>query len=419
MIPNQIFTEEANTPLRFDSLPFLGTGKEFIEALPLSIRARIATHILFPPNISISRPKRVVGEILLLLAKVWVRRQRPQLQEHHPAPHDNVRALYDSESRRYLHTHARTTCREDDAWRLWLGQALVTKIQEVNVQHHRPARHLDLFAGSGLSYLSQAKVFHLHDVSVNTILLDASAGMLDVAVQSTIPRLEREGYATFIAPDLSETDMQAMRQGCRRTVEVLRADPDGNGSAPVSGPEGTGNLSEDSLDVASIMFGLGAISLSKAISLAQSLLQILKEGGRFATIDMHRPVAELAGRWGWPIPLEMRSPWLEREAYRRITVPYVLRRLWGWHDPSFYPHLMKLAVIKTNDTWYGWEEILFEIRSRRWDFGMPAMPTYQQILVKVRISQQEASERQQASQALLSCAGIPIENPSTMNNKSL
>jgi hypothetical protein len=153
------------------------------------------------------------------------------------------------------------------------------------------------------------------------------------------------------------------------------------------------------------MFGLGAISLSKALSLAQSLLLILKEGGQFATIDMHRPVAELAGRWAWPVPLELRSPWIEREGYRRITVPYVLRRLWGWHDPSLYPHLMKLVVTKTNDAWYGWDEVLFEIKSRRWDFGVPAMPTYQQVLVKVRLSQQDAAEREQASQALLSCVG--------------
>ena len=379
------------------------TIRSFIENLPASIRARIATHILFPPDISISWPKRLVGETLLLLAKIWVRRQRPQLQEHHGADHDNIRALYDSESRRYLHSHAKTTCREDDAWRLWLGQALVTKIQEVNIRHRRPAQHLDLFAGSGLSYLSQAKVFHLYGVSVNSTLLDASAGMLDVAAKSTIPRVEQQDYAKFIAPDLAQADKQARRKECPRTVEILQANPDGNGSAPIADAQNAGLLPADSLDVASIMFGLGAIPLGKAFSLAHSLLRLLKDGGRFATIDMHKPVAELAARWAWPIPLELRSPWLEQEGYRRITVPYVLRRLWGWYDPSLYPHLMKLAVIKTNDAWYGWEEILFEIRSRRWDFGMPVMPTYQQVLVKVRISQQEAAEREQASRALLSC----------------
>lgn len=104
----------------------LEIGKDCIGALPPSIRARIATHILFPPLIPISWPRRMVGEALLLLANVWARRQRPQLREHHAARHDNVRALYNSESSRYLHTHARTTCRDDDAWRLWLGQALVT-----------------------------------------------------------------------------------------------------------------------------------------------------------------------------------------------------------------------------------------------------------------------------------------------------
>jgi hypothetical protein len=384
----------------------LETGKNCIAALPPSVRARIAMHILFPPDIAISWPRKVLGEVLLFLANVWARRQRPQLREHHAARHDNVRALYDSESKRYLHTHARTTCRDDDAWRLWLGQALVTQIRQVNAQHGRPAQHLDLFAGSGLSYLSQAKVFHLYDVAVNTILLDASAGMLDVAARFTIPGLERERYATFIASELPQAAKQAMRHDCRRTVEVIQADPDGNGSVPIgAGPGCPQPLPADSLDVASIMFGLGAISLSKAMSLARSLLLILKEGGRFATIDMHRLVAELAGRWAWPIPLELRSPWIEREGYRRITVPYVLRRLWGWHDPSPYPHLMKLMVTKANDIWYGWEEVAFEIRPRRWDFGVPAMPTYQQVLVKVRISEHEATEREQASQALLSCVG--------------
>jgi ubiquinone/menaquinone biosynthesis C-methylase UbiE len=387
--------------------------EDLIKNLPPSAQARIATHILFPAALPITWPNRVIGEILLLLAKVWVRRQRPRLQEYHAAPHDNVRALYDSQSKRYLHTHARTTCRGDDAWRLWLGQALATKILEVNAQCQRPARHLDLFAGSGLSYLSQAKVFSLYDAAVNTVLLDASAGMLDVAVRSTIPQVQREGYAKLIAPDLPEADKLAMRRDCRRTVEVVQADPDGDGALPKCvGPIGAnlqpiGPLMPESLDVASIMFGLGAIPLAKANSLAQSLLRLLKEGGRFATIDMHQPVAQLAGRWAWPIPLELRSPWLEREGYRRITVPYVLKRLWGWHDPSLYPHLMKLAVIRTGDACFGWEEIIFEIRSGRWDFGVPVMPTYQQVLVKVRISQTDADQREKALQTLLAC--VPRE----------
>jgi SAM-dependent methyltransferase len=349
----------------------------------------------------------VLAEVILLMAKVWVRRQRPQLRKQHKAAHDNIRALYDVESRRYLHTHARTTCRDDDAWRLWLGQTLVGKIRDVNAQQHRPARHLDLFGGSGLSYLSQAKVFHLHDVAVNSVLLDASSGMLDVATTCTIPDIEQLGLARHVAASLSDADKLSMRQECCRTVEVLQADPDGDGAAPMPGGPGRPSpIAADSLDVASIMFGLGAIPLGKAASLAKSLLRILAEGGRFATTDMHRPVAELAARWSWPVPLEMRSAWIEREGYRRITIPYVLWRLWGWYDPTFYPHVMKLATIKTGDAWYGWDEVLFVLQSRRWDFGVPTMPTYQQVLVKVRISEQEAAEREQASQALLACAEL-------------
>jgi len=373
--------------------------EDILNTLPLSVRSRIATHILFPKPISISWAKRLVGEALLLCAKAWVRRQRPEFRHRNPVSHDDVRKLYDSESKRYLNRHARTTYRQDDAWRLWLGQAIVTKVQEVNVEQDRPARHLDLFAGSGLSYLSQANVFHMRDVSVNTILLDASPGMLDVAAKHTIPQAEKKGYTKFIDPAATSDQKLALRRDYRRTVEIAQGDPEGNGAAPFD----ASILSAGSLDVASIMFGLGAIPLTKAVSLSHDLLRLLAEGGRFATVDMHRPVAQLAARWGWPAHVEMRWPWLEQEGYRRITVPYVLRRLWGWYDPTLYPHLMKLAVIKTGNTWYGWEEIMFELRSGRWDFGIPVMPTYQQVMVKVQLSEQQVAGRMEASQAILSC----------------
>ena len=378
--------------------------QDIFSALPASVLARIAADTLFPQSLPDRWPKKLLGEVMLLLAKVWVRRQRPEFPNQPPTSHQDVRALYDSESKRYLQRHARTTCRQDDVWRLWLGQALVSKIREVNAQQKRPARHLELFAGSGLSYSSQAKVFHLHDVAVNTILLDASAGMLDVAAKLTIPQVEHAGHAVFVGADMPELRKQAMRQERRRTVEIVQSDPAGNGAAPVqAGPSGRGLLSEGSHDLASIMFGLGAIPLAKAVSLSHDLLHLLTEGGRFAVTAMHKPVAHLAGRWAWPAPVTFRWAWLEREAYKRITVPYVLRQLWGWYDPSLYPHLMKLSVIKTEGLWYGWEEVLFELQSHSWDFGMPMMPVYRQILVKVRLSEHEATERANASQAILSC----------------
>lgn len=95
----------------------------------------------------------------------------------------------------------------------------------------------------------------------------------------------------------------------------------------------------------------------------------------------------------WPLPLEFRWPWFEKEIYKRICIPHALNRLWGWHDPTLYPYLMKLSVVHKDNIWYGWEEIFFEMRSLSWDFGIPVMPVYKQVVTKKIISEEEAMER--------------------------
>jgi hypothetical protein len=66
---------------------------------------------------------------------------------------------------------------------------------------------------------------------------------------------------------------------------------------------------------------------------ANSVLAVLREGGRFLLIDMHRPLLGLPGEWALP-GFWVRFPRLEYFNYAKTTLPLVLARLWGWRDTT-------------------------------------------------------------------------------------
>jgi len=377
------------------SLLFSSLSSKALEAFPEFVRKHIPNYILYSRDVKTTWVKRIIGEMIFVLANIWVRRQKAFVKKTKDLSKEEVKTLYDYESRRYLAKHARTTNREDDSWRLWLAQAVMVRLKEINKIEKRDAFHLDLFSGTGLSYLSQAKVFHLNNIKVHSCLVDYSIGMLKIAREITIPQIIKSGYSSLIPVDASEQERIKIRAAQARTVELLRGDATNLTCerAQASSQGEIARLSKNYFDAATIMFGIGSVSLEMALSVSAELLKVLREKARFAITDVHKPIAELAGRWSWPMPVEFRWPWLEKEGYIRISVPYVFNRVWGWYDPTLYPHLMKLCVIKEADAWYGWDEIYLEVRSLKWDFGMPVMPTYKQILVKVRISEKEAAER--------------------------
>lgn len=377
--------------------------KEIVKTFPVAIRDRVPHYILYSKEISPNLFEKIIGEIMLFFANIWVRRQSSFMKKSYQLLKESTEKLYDFEAKKYLWKHGRTTHRKDDAWRLWLAQSLLPKIKEVNRLDNRAANHLDVFAGTGLSYLSQAKCFCLNNVNVNSLLFDYSTGMLKIAREDTISKIEEAGHVIFIPLNIDEDKKIQIRRKYPRTVELVRGDATNitEDYNDLNSQRESISLQKDYFDVVSIMFGIGAVPLNMALSVSKDFLKVLRVGGNFTITDMHSPVAELAGRWAWPFPMEFRWPWFEKEAYRRVTVPYVLNQLWGWHDPTLYPHLMKLTVIKETDIWYGWKEIYFEIESQTWDFGMPVMPTFKQILKKVKILEEEAKVRIQTTEMLI------------------
>jgi hypothetical protein len=252
-------------------------SKEVVNSYPVAVRKYIPPYILCPRTDSPGNYAALVGQGLLLLARAYSMRQKAYLKKDASLSRSMVKDLYDKESQTYLSRHARTTHRKDDSWRMWLAQTILSKVKEVNSELNRPAQHIDLFSGTGLSYQSQVKVFSMYNAYVNSLLVDYSEGMLEIAENVTLPAMEKCGYVRVLHRGLIESDKALLRNSGLCTVELAR----GDATCLTGNDKESGFIKVDRnrFDVASIMFGLGAVSLTAALSVSVELLKILVRGG--------------------------------------------------------------------------------------------------------------------------------------------
>ena len=258
--------------------------------VPGAVRARVPQYILYSRYVKARGLERILGEMILFCAGIYVRRQQAPFKALDQISKESVKKVYDVTAGNYLHKHAVTTHREDDAWRLWLGQAVLPRIKEINSAGDRVANHLDLFSGTGLSYAAQAKVFFLHQARVNSFLVDFSPGMLDVAKGRTIAGIEKQGCTRHISSFFSEEEKIKMRSLHARTVELYRGDAanlTGESADALQNPaDGLVKLQKDYFDVATIMFGIGAVSFDMAVSVSAELLKVMKDKAIFEKVEI-------------------------------------------------------------------------------------------------------------------------------------
>jgi ubiquinone/menaquinone biosynthesis C-methylase UbiE len=275
-----------------------------------------------------------------------------------------VDRVYDREAAGYDSKHHLTTRGQDLQWRRAAGW-LVAAAGET-----RP-RVLDLCTGTGLTALEIVQVMREHCRDADIVCLDYNEAMLAEARKRAQLVADVGDRLTFVR---------------------------GDATALVGGaPAGFETFPRSSFDIVTQVFGIGGIS--DPLAVANSVLAVLREGGRFLLIDMHRPVAGLPGEWALP-GLWLRSPRLEHFNYFNTTLPLVLKRLWGWRDTTLDFYLATLACYEEDGGPYGFRVHWRVVESERWWFSLPLMPTCKLLLEKVRIGRAEYDRRRRILQAI-------------------
>ena len=287
-----------------------------------------------------------------------------------------VEKVYDREARSYDAKHHYTTRGMDTTWRRWAAQCVASFARG----RKGTIRVLDLCTGTGLTIVELVKVALDWGLKLDIGGLDYNLNMLQVARSR---KLDCDGtqvrYTRGNAMDL------VFPKGQERISCI------GTGSTDT-------RLDPESVDAVTQVFGIGGIS--DAVKVFEGVLQILRPDGRFFMVDMHQPVSgqecEMPLLWKW-----IRLPRWEAMAYNNNTMEVVLKRLWGWRDPTLYFYQLPLVTFQDDaGNWWGFETIIFEMNSQRWWLGMPVMPIAKIAVQKVKIGQEEALRRQKVLSAL-------------------
>jgi nucleoside-diphosphate-sugar epimerase/ubiquinone/menaquinone biosynthesis C-methylase UbiE len=288
----------------------------------------------FPP-VSV-KERRIVDAAIRVAAAVV----RSVLQ---PSGFNDGMALYAREARWYRIKHHLTTAFHDAR----LRRRTAERVRD-HVAGLPTAVVLDLATGTGLTVRAISKRVA---ASVEVIGIDLNPAMLNAA---------SPGGGRLVQGDATDFVRSGM--------------PDIGGGFFVA---------PNSVDAITMVFGIGGIPDPGRCFDQQ--LRALKPGGIAVLIDIHSPslsVAECRMPLGFPA-----SPHLVCEAWNRVTVPIVLRQLWGWGDPTGCFYEMPVVTYYDADLQqsFRFEIVYRDVRTLSWWLGLPVMPIGEWVVRKVAI----------------------------------
>ncbi|MAG44516.1 hypothetical protein CL633_01370 [bacterium] len=273
---------------------------------------------------------------------------KPRLSSAGKLDLSEIDTVYSKEARTYDKKHHMTTRGMDLVWRRMAGWlvAAMTRHQEKN-----SLMVLDICTGTGLTIKEMLSVLALWNIKIKAIGLDYNAQMLNIA-KNNIPNESTE----FVRADAMNMPFQ-----------------------------------ENIFDATTMMCGIGGIC--NPCKVFENVLKVLKPSGQFFMTDIHKPIPEQPGEWFCGFKW-LRFPVFEMVGYEETTLPLVLKRLWGWRDPTLAFYLLPLTTYKDKSGQYwGFDVRSFEQESQRWWLSLPIMPFGKIIVEKKEINKSTAKER--------------------------
>jgi ubiquinone/menaquinone biosynthesis C-methylase UbiE len=329
------------------------------QASDSEVLARFPSYVRRPLDLELAWFERLIFYAIKGPAELALRLLlRPRREPAGALDVAEVDRVYSREAVGYDSKHHLTTRGQDLHWRRTAGWMVAAASEP------RP-RVLDLCTGTGLTAIEVVAVMREHEREVDIVGLDYNQAMLAEAAKRAAPVSDFDCKLTFVRGDATAL-----------------VDP---------APDGFATFARSSFDIVTQVFGIGGVA--NPVAVADNVLSVLREGGRFLLIDMHRPVLGLPGEWALP-GFWVRFPRWEYFSYAKTTLPLVLGRLWGWRDTTLDFYLAPLVCHEEDGVPYGFRLVWRVVESERWWLGLPFMPTCRMVLEKVRLDRAEYERRQ-------------------------
>lgn len=288
--------------------------------------------------------------------------------------------VYTREAKDYEWKHHVTTNFRDTWWRRSLAFDVLNYIRK-NQLFQGKITLLDIGTGIGLSLEEMFKIFKHFNVNVFAYGLDFNQAMLQEARRVVLPRMREQNLLN------NEREIQFVRGDGR------------NISGEKEKKDGFSYFKKNSIDCITIMFGMGGIHLPYD-SFREQLI-VLREKGIVTMIDIHSPLLFLRSHWPWYLNF-LNYKALEFLAWKEGTVPLVLRKVWGWQDPTtiFYKAPLVSYYDKEAKIYFGFNVLHFSYANEPWWFGLPFMNTVRLVMEKTIISKEEFDQKQKVLDSL-------------------
>lgn len=272
-------------------------------------------------------------------------------------PQEVINNIYTREAADYEWKHHRTTNFRDTWWRRLAAFHIVNLAREKSL---KKVKILDIGTGIGLSIEEMFRVFNDFDLEVEAVGLDYNEAMLEEAKSVILPRMLKAGL---------------IKEG-KRTVKFIRGDARNLSGAKNKEKDFTYFEAEE-FDFVTLICGAGGIHLPLEAFTDQ--LSVLKRGGNLIMIDIHRPLFNLEEAWPWYFRF-LKEDLIQYLGWKEITLPFILRDIWGWSDPTA---LFYLAPLATDEKYHsGFSQIHFDVVTEKWWFGLPVVTTGRLVLEK-------------------------------------
>lgn len=284
--------------------------------------------------------------------------------------HKEVEKIYHREAENYELKHHKTTNFRDTWWRR------ATALDLINFNKTKSRLEiLDICTGIGLSAEEILRFFEYFGGSIKITGIDYNQSMLDQANKVILRRMEYDDI---------------FKKG-KREVEFLRADAR-NLTGKIGKESDLNYFEPNTFDGATIMFGIGGVDMPD-IAFTETL-SVIKPGGIFIMVDMHRPFIGLPEHWPWFLG-KKHSHVFGLAAWEELGKPLVLGTLWGWGDPTpaFYTSRFAAVYDEEYKKYYGFDLLHFSILNEPWWFNFPVITTAKIVLKKVEISEEDFKNR--------------------------
>lgn len=349
---------------------------------------KLSTASSFPPPyifeefvIETSRFQYLLVKIFLwfleLFIKIRLRALNIISHAHHGKflPQEVVDQIYTREAASYEWKHHHTTNFRDTWWRRAAAFHIVGLAVE---KGFRKIKLLDIGTGTGLSLKEMFSIFKDFNFEVEAVGLDYNSAMLEAARTQTLEQMKQGNLIQKNSRDV------IFVRGDARNLRGIK-----------SRQEGLSYFGEGEFDFITLICGAGGIHLP--LDAFGEQLALLKEGGHLIMIDIHRPLFHLIEHWPAYFRI-VHTDLIQYVGWNNITVPLVLRDLWGWQDPTPLFYLLPFTSDAGSGT--GFRIKNFELLTEKWWFGLPVITTGRLVLEKVKYSEKEIIWRKEIQKEL-------------------